>query len=477
MGDLSEHAWQFEYSTDCRATRQFAWTYWTNISNWNDPPATIELDGPFASGSRLTTRIPGREPLHSVIRSVIAEREATIEMQLPGAVLSFHWRFDELFSGERTRLTQRLTLTGENAREFVEQVTVFEQTVPEGMRRVAAAISAAAHGNIEQDLSNMTFLLTGAHGFIGAWIVKRLLAGDAGVVIFDQSSDPRRLRLIMDDDEIARATVLTGDITEAGALSPIIEQFSVTHIIHLAGLQVPICRGDPRLGAMVNVVGTINVFEAARRAAGSISRVVYASSAAVFGMMDEDRPLTERDAAKPETHYGAFKRCNEDNARVYYLDNGVNSIGLRPLTIYGVGRDFGMTSDPTKAMKAKVVGRPFHIRFGGRTDFQYVGDTADAFIRAATSDLVGAHVFNLHGETVRVADIVAEIERAWPESRAVITFADEPLTIPPEMDDAAIRAALGPMPKTQLVDGVRATIQRFAELHQEARLDTSDLDQ
>ncbi|PYS95679.1 MAG: epimerase, partial [Acidobacteria bacterium] len=61
-------------------------------------------------------------------------------------------------------------------------------------------------------------------------------------------------------------------------------------------------------------------------------------------------------------------------------------MGLRPLTVYGVGRDFGLTSDPTKAMKAAVVGRPFRIRFGGRTDFQYVADTADAFIRAANSD-------------------------------------------------------------------------------------------
>ena len=322
-----------------------------------------------------------------------------------------------------------------------------------------------------------TFLVTGAHGFIGAWIVKRLLAADARVVIFDQSSDPRRLRLIMDDDEIARTTVITGDITEADVLSPIIEKFGVTHIIHLAGVQVPICKANPYLGATVNVIGTINVFEAAHRAGDSIQRVVYASSAAVFGTMEEERPLTERDATEPATHYGAFKRCNEDNARVYFLDNGVNSIGLRPLTIYGVGRDFGLTSDPTKAMKATVVGRPFHMRFGGRTDFQYVADTADIFIRAAMSNLTGAHVFNLHGETVHVTDIVAEIERSWPEPRGTITYANEPLTIPPEMDDSAIRAALGELPATPLAVGIRATIERFAELHREGRLDTSDLDQ
>jgi UDP-glucose 4-epimerase len=327
----------------------------------------------------------------------------------------------------------------------------------------------------ERTLASTTFLITGAHGFIGAWIVKRLLVVGARVVMFDQSSDPRRLRLIMTDDEIARATLITGDITEPDVLSPIINKFGVTHIIHLAGLQVPSCKANPRLGAMVNVIGTINVFEAARSATALIQRVVYASSAAVFGMTEDERPLTERDAAQPSTHYGAFKGCNEDNARVYYLDNGVNSIGLRPLTIYGVGRDFGLTSDPTKAMKATVVERPFHMRFGGRTDFQYIADTADIFIRAATSDLMGAHVFNLHGETVHVADIVAEIERVRPDS--MITYAEEPLSIPPEMDDSAIRAALGELPSTSLATGVRATIERFAELHRGGRLDTSDLDQ
>src|SRR5262249_32347192 len=179
----------------------------------------------------------------------------------------------------------------------------------------------------------------------------------------------------MTDQEISHARVVTGDITNASALPPVLEEFGVTRIIHLAGLQVPTCRAEPRLGAMVNVVGTINVFEAARKTAGRITRIVYPSSAAVVGSAGEDSPPTDPDAPQPTSHYGAFKRCNEDNARVYYLDNGLSSIGLRPLTVYGVGRDFGITSDPTKAMKAAVVGRRFHIRFGGRTDFQYVADT------------------------------------------------------------------------------------------------------
>src|SRR5437764_5268262 len=321
-----------------------------------------------------------------------------------------------------------------------------------------------------------TFLVTGAHGFIGAWVVKRLLAAGERVVRFDSSADARRLRLIMGDEEIERARLATGDITEALALASVVEEFSVTRVIHLAGLQVPTCRADPRLGARVNVVGTVNVFEAARRAGVRIKKIVYASSAAVFGATDEGRPVTERDEARPSTHYGVFKRCNEGNARVYHLDHGLSSVGLRPLTVYGVGRDFGLTSDPTKAMKAAVVGRPFNIRFGGRTDFQYVADTADAFIRAATSDLEGAHVFNLHGQTPHIADLVTAIERAWPGARGTITHDDAPLAFPSEFDDAGVRAALGTIPATTLADGVRATVERFAELQREGRLDMDDLD-
>jgi nucleoside-diphosphate-sugar epimerase len=326
------------------------------------------------------------------------------------------------------------------------------------------------------NLKEHVFLVTGAHGFIGAWIVKRLLAAQARVVIFDQSPDPARLRLIMNGNEIEKIQLITGDIIAPDTLPAIIEKFAVTNLIHLAGLQVPTCRANPHLGALVNVVGTINVFEAARASGGLINKVVYASSAAVFGASTDEHPVTERDEPQPESHYGVFKRCNEGNARVYYLDHGISSIGLRPLTVYGVGRDFGITSDPTKAMKAAVVGRPFHIRFGGRTDFQYVADTADAFIRASLSELEGVHVFNLHGETVPVAEIVAEIERVWPEAQGKVTNAETPLGIPATMDDSAIRAALGPLPSTPLAQGVRETMEHFAQLLREDRLQTRELD-
>jgi nucleoside-diphosphate-sugar epimerase len=325
-------------------------------------------------------------------------------------------------------------------------------------------------------MSQPIYLVTGAHGFIGAWVVKRLLDEEAGVVIFDKSTNSHRLRLIMNDHEIARTVLIEGDITDGDLVSRTVEKHGVTRIIHLAGLQVPACRANPRLGGMVNVIGTINIFEAVKNSGGQVKKIVYASSAAVFGASEDDRAAGENDAGGMTTHYGAFKQCNEDNARVYYLDHGIDSVGLRPLTVYGTGRDTGMTSDPTKAMKAAVVGRPFHIRFGGRTDFLYVADCADAFILASRAGLQGPHVFNLHGETVHMADVVTEIEKIIPSSKGRITFTDTPMAMPSELDDTAIVAALGGVPHTPLAQGVRETIERFEQLHREGRLETRDLD-
>lgn len=143
--NMNEPAWQFQYSVECNAACRFAWSYWTNISNWDDPPARFILDGPFAVGSRLTTILPGQN-FSSVIRDVKPQREATIEMQLPDAILSFQWKFEEL-SENRTRITQRLALTGANAESFVAQARTMETSAPDGMKKITAAIEGAQRAN------------------------------------------------------------------------------------------------------------------------------------------------------------------------------------------------------------------------------------------------------------------------------------------------------------------------------------------
>jgi nucleoside-diphosphate-sugar epimerase len=320
------------------------------------------------------------------------------------------------------------------------------------------------------------YFITGALGCIGAWIVKTLVERGDQPIIFDQSSDTHRLEAILDPALLARLEFVSGDISDAIRVRDALISSRARRVIHLAGVQVPTCRANPILGATINVLGTLHVLEAARTA--GVERVIYASSAAVFGLSEDDAPLDEAAATDPQTHYGVFKRTNEGNARVYYLDHQLSSVGLRPFTVYGVGRDTGLTSDPTKAMKAAVVGRPFHIRFSGATDFQYVADTAAAFVACADRAPAGAHVFNLHGETRGVDEVVDLIDEALPASRrGLITHSGPAIPIAPALSDAAFRSTIGPISSTPLPDGIRATIDRFAALRSSGRLDVSELNQ
>jgi nucleoside-diphosphate-sugar epimerase len=318
------------------------------------------------------------------------------------------------------------------------------------------------------------YFITGAQGCIGSWIVKALIERGDTAVVFDRSDDSRRLSAIMTDKDLAKVSFITGDITDGASVLSALDKSQAPNVIHLAGLQVPTCKADPVTGALVNVAGTLNVFEAARQLGSK--RVVYASSAAVYGMNDDDLALDETAQCEPTTHYGVFKRANEGNARVYFLDHGVSSVGLRPLTVYGVNRDTGLTSDPTKAMKSAVLGRPFHIRFGGATDFQYVADTAAAFLACADNAPEGAHVFNLHGETVTVDRIANFINaQVSSENGDLITFDGPQIPIAAAMDDSAIRKVMGSLPSTPLEVGMRETMDRFAVLRDAGRLDTGDL--
>ncbi len=324
----------------------------------------------------------------------------------------------------------------------------------------------------------MRVLITGGYGFIGAWIARTLLARGDGVFVYDLREDARRFRLILPEAEIQKCRFVPGDVTDLAALTKAIRDHGITHVIHLAGLQVPTCRADPMLGAKVNVLGTLAVFEAIKATGTQVQRVVYASSAAVFGGPDKYPAGSQPDDAPlvPSTHYGVFKCGNEGNARIYFQDNGISSVGLRPWTVYGPGRDLGMTSEPTKAIKAVLLGRPYHINFGGWSDFQYVDDVAQAFILSLERPYTGAKSYNLCGAVVTLADYHATLARVLPAAATLVTFGTTQIAIAYDLSDAGIERDLGPMPKTPLETGIRETVRIFKLLQAEGRLDTSDLD-
>jgi nucleoside-diphosphate-sugar epimerase len=323
----------------------------------------------------------------------------------------------------------------------------------------------------------MSTLVTGAFGCIGAWVVRRLLAEGEQPVVFDLGDDPWRMRMIVGPDVAQRITVERGDIADRERVTRVVLDHGVTTIVHLAAWQIPLCRQDPPKGALVNVVGTANVFEAARASGGRVQRIVYASSAAVFGppALYPPGPIADDAPAHPATHYGVYKVANEETARVYWQEHRIPSMGFRPLSVYGPGRDFGLTADPTLAMKAAVLGRPFQIRWGGGTDLIFTEDVARAFVAAARSRLDGARVYNLHGASARVADVVRLIVEAWPSAKGAISHVEQPIPFPDALDDARYQRDLGPAPATPLESGVRRTLEEFARLQKDGRLDAREL--
>jgi len=323
-------------------------------------------------------------------------------------------------------------------------------------------------------MANERFIITGALGCIGAWTVRNLVRENVPVTVFDLASEPKRLKLLLSDEELAQVSFVSGDITDLGAFEKALDDHKITHVIHLAGLQVPFCKADPPMGARVNVVGTVNVFEAAKRRKDRIGQVVYASSVAVFGSPEDYEPgaaLTDEAALKPHTHYGVYKQANEGTAHVYWNDNGISSIGFRPYVVYGVGRDQGVTSTPTTAMLAAAANKPYHISYGGQTVFQYADDTARAFIQAARTKYEGAGAFNLGGLSPHMTEVVSAIQKAAPEAADKITFEDLQLPFPPEVDGTRLEGAIGKVYHKPLIEGVAETIAMFQELIKQGKVD------
>ncbi len=309
----------------------------------------------------------------------------------------------------------------------------------------------------------MRVLMTGGYGCIGSWVAKQLIDEGQEVWIFDLKEDTHRLDLLLDEAQNARVHFVAGDVSDAKGLREAVERIGATHLLHLAGLQVPTCRADPMLGAKVNVLGTLAVFEAAVALKDQVQRIVYASSAAVHGPSESTGRVGDEVRLAPLTHYGAFKVCNEQNARVYWLDHGVSSVGLRPWTVYGVGRDFGVTSEPTRAIQAVAEGTSYHISYGGLQDFQYVGDVAATFLKTLVDPFEGAESYNVRGAVVPIEQFVATLESAVSEARGKVTHGDRQLPIAFDLDDSRLEARFGPLPRTSLAAGIAETYRRFKE--------------
>ena len=299
--------------------------------------------------------------------------------------------------------------------------------------------------------SNRSVVVTGASGFLSAWILPKLIARGRKVVAIDIARDETRLRQATQGQPPPGIVWETADLTADGIMSRIAEQYAADTILHLAALQIPACKANPIAGAKVNVVGHVGVLEAARRVG---ARVVYTSSVAA-------KPRGVANA--PANLYGVFKRADEEIARLYVEDFGVASFGLRPHVVYGVGRDQGETSAVTSAMRAAAIGESYVVPWTTATCFQFADDIAEMFVRVVEAEWDGAHLADMTDNVESTADIIDAIRAIVPTADV---RAEGPERISPTsgFDIAPLERVIGPRPLTPLSEGVRRTIDHFREL-------------
>ncbi|WP_341645491.1 NAD-dependent epimerase/dehydratase family protein [Thauera sp. SDU_THAU2] len=294
----------------------------------------------------------------------------------------------------------------------------------------------------------MKILITGGSGFLGAWIVRRLV--DAGMEprVFDITNNRDRIAEIAGQRTARDLVWVVGDIRNADDVRLAAE--GCQGIIHLAGVLTPACAAKPVLGAEINLIGTLNAFEAARH--HGIASVAYAGSAGVFGPDSGEVPA-------PATHYGAFKLACEGSARAYWNDHRISSVGFRPFVVYGPGRETGASAGPTLACRAAARGEPYVIPFTGASGLVYVEDVAAAFVQAVIDRPQGARVCNIVGQEASVDEVMATIRERVPGAR--LSAAGAPLPIAVGQSEAELDALFPARPRTSLAQGIARTIAHY----------------
>jgi len=294
----------------------------------------------------------------------------------------------------------------------------------------------------------MKVLLTGGNGFIGKWVAKRLLEKGINITVFGRRHGKEELADLVGAEAADKVRWYIGDVSEYDNVLEASEGCDA--IIHIAALLGPDVAKNPRLGMKVNLGGTLNIFEAAKK--HKIEKLIYTTSAAVFGPEDGLHP-------KPILHYGALKLAEEGCARAYFLEDGIVSIGFRPFVVYGPCRERGLSAGPSLACMAAARGKSYVIPFTGKSNFIYVDDCASAYERALFSSPEKAEVFNLAGEVVDVNDFIREIKNIVPEAK--ISAAGPSIPIAPILSPDGIEKVITNIQRTPMRKAIEDTIDFY----------------
>ncbi len=312
----------------------------------------------------------------------------------------------------------------------------------------------------------MNFLVTGGAGFIGSHVCERLLRDGHAVWTFDDLNpfyDPQlKRRNLRDIQSLAKPfEFIHGDLCDCAALDELFGSVQFDQVIHLAARAgVRPSLAEPALYQRVNVEGTVNLLEAARK--NRVKKIIIASSSSVYGV-NAKVPFSESDpifsAISP---YAASKLACESLGHVYHHVYGLDVTMLRLFTVYGPRQrpDLAIRKFATLIQ----AGKPIPVFGDGSMarDYTYVADTVDGII-AATQKEFGFEIFNLgESQTVTLGRLVELIEAALGKKAVIDRQPPQPGDVPVTFADIAkARAQLAYDPQVKIEAGIRQFIDWF----------------
>lgn len=311
----------------------------------------------------------------------------------------------------------------------------------------------------------MRVVVTGAAGFIGSTLVDRLLSDGHEVVGIDDLSSGRLSNLEnarqVNLHRPAAFSLTTMDVRDQ-ALTEVIAKANPDAVCHLAAqMDVRVSVADPLRDAAINILGTINVLEAVRKAGKA--KVVFTSSGGSIYGTPAKLPVSERAGVAPESPYAASKASGELYLGTYAAMYGIETVAL------ALGNVFGPRQDPHGEAgvvaifgTAMLQGRPTKIFGDGSTsrDYVYVGDVVDAFARAIQPGVATGRRLNIGtGVETYITELHSKIA-------ATLGHPDEPIFDTPRvgelqriaLDATAARQAMDWEPRTSIDEGLAHTM-------------------
>jgi UDP-glucose 4-epimerase len=318
----------------------------------------------------------------------------------------------------------------------------------------------------------MRVLITGGMGVIGAETSRRFVREGHRPVIFARHRDESLVRDILDKVDIE-----LGDVLDLPRLMDVIKRHQVTHIVHAAAFVGAVSQANPALSVQVNVMGMVNVLEAARLF--EVRRVVYTSAKGVYGPAVGEygfptyKPVPEDLPKNPKRIYDSAKLMGEHVGLYYQANMGVDVVVLRFASTYGPGKTarHGRMGVTSQIVENPANGLPFHIAQGGdeKDDFIYNKDSALGIYLATVADNPKSRAYNIGtGVGLTLNDFARVIRRHLPDAKIEIgpglNFLGMPYPASSVYDISRAREELGYAPEYDLEKGIADYLESLHRL-------------